>query len=79
MSTYLLDHAWAGERERLDALSAVFDPGTVRVLEEVGVSAGWRCLGGDPLDRAGAPQRKTAGSVAGHSPGRYRRPGSVST
>jgi SAM-dependent methyltransferase len=44
MSTYLLDHAWAGERERLDALSAVFDPGTLRVLEEVGVSAGWRCL-----------------------------------
>ncbi len=44
MSTYLLDHAWAGERERLEGLSAVFDPGTVRVLEEVGVASGWRCL-----------------------------------
>ena len=44
MSTYLLDHAWAGERERLEGLSAVFDPGTFRVLEEVGVSPGWRCL-----------------------------------
>jgi SAM-dependent methyltransferase len=44
VSAYLLDHAWAGERERLEGLSAVFDPGTARVLEEVGVASGWRCL-----------------------------------
>jgi hypothetical protein len=40
VSTYLLDHAWAGERERLEGLSAVFDPGTFRVLEEVGSAQG---------------------------------------
>lgn len=44
MSNYLLDHGWAGERERLDGLGAVFDPGTVRHLESVGVGPGWRCL-----------------------------------
>lgn len=66
MSTYLLDHGWAGERERLDGLSAVFDPGTFRVLDEVGVGPGWRCLevGGGAgsvarwlSDRAGAKGR----------------------
>lgn len=42
--TYLLDHGWAGERERLEALAAMFDPGTRRHLSAVGLGPGWRCL-----------------------------------
>lgn len=44
MTNYLLDHAWAGERERLDGLGVVFDPGTIGHLEHIGVGPGWRCL-----------------------------------
>jgi hypothetical protein len=44
VTNYLLDHAWAGERERLDGLGVVFDPGTIGHLERVGVGPGWRCL-----------------------------------
>jgi SAM-dependent methyltransferase len=44
VSTYLLDHGWSGERERLDGLGSVFDSGTVREFEAVGVGPGWRCL-----------------------------------
>lgn len=44
MTAYLLDHGWSGERERLDGLGSVFDPGTIREFDAVGVSAGWRCL-----------------------------------
>lgn len=44
VTNYLLDHAWTGERERLDGLGVVFDPGTIQHLEHVGVGPGWRCL-----------------------------------
>jgi len=44
VTNYLLDHAWAGERERLDGLGVVFDPGTIGHLEHIGVGPGWRCL-----------------------------------
>src|SRR5437773_5494354 len=42
---------WAGtmaptetERQRLRALSDIYDPDTVRHLEDLGVGVGWRCL-----------------------------------
>ncbi|MBL7490834.1 methyltransferase domain-containing protein [Frankia sp. AgB1.9] len=34
----------AAERARLGAMAAVCDPTTVRVLDELDVAAGWRCL-----------------------------------
>ncbi|HKE72623.1 MAG TPA: GNAT family N-acetyltransferase [Acidimicrobiales bacterium] len=42
--SYILDTADAGERRRLDAQSALWDPGTIRALTATGVTAGWRCL-----------------------------------
>ena len=42
--TYLLDHGWSRERERLEALAATFDPGTRRHLSAPGLAPGWRCL-----------------------------------
>ena len=42
--TYLLDHGWSRERERLEALAATFDPGTQRHLSATGLGPGWRCL-----------------------------------
>lgn len=44
MSTYVFDQAWEKERERLANLESWLDPGTIRHLEEIGVSEGWRCL-----------------------------------
>ncbi len=41
---YLLDSAWAQERERLALLERQQDPGTIRHLEALGVGPGWRCL-----------------------------------
>jgi SAM-dependent methyltransferase len=43
-SVYLLDNAGREAPRRFDALSALFDPGTIRHLEDRGVSAGWNCL-----------------------------------
>ena len=42
--TYAFDNALAAQRERLDTLEALFDPGTIRQLEARGVAPGWRCL-----------------------------------
>jgi len=42
--TYAFDNALAMQRERLDMLEALFDPGTMRHLEALGVAPGWRCL-----------------------------------
>jgi SAM-dependent methyltransferase len=42
--TYAFDNALAVQRERLDMLEALFDPGTIRHLEGLGVQPGWRCL-----------------------------------
>lgn len=43
-SGYLLDNAAHEAWARLASLSALFDAGTVRHLEECGVVGGWRCL-----------------------------------
>src|SRR5438093_4258585 len=44
MSTYVFDNSWEKERERLASLESLYDPGTVRRLESVGVGPGWKCL-----------------------------------
>jgi SAM-dependent methyltransferase len=41
---YLFTNDWADARHRLNLLEEVFDPGTIRHLEHLGVSSGWRCL-----------------------------------
>jgi SAM-dependent methyltransferase len=41
---YLYDAGWALERKRLQAIEALFDLTTQRVLERVGLADGWRCL-----------------------------------
>jgi SAM-dependent methyltransferase len=44
-SRYVFDNAAEREaRERFAALPRLYDPGTVRYLEALGVAAGWRCL-----------------------------------
>jgi|SRR5271165_4313374 len=43
-SKYLLDNAGAEASARFAALSAIFDPGTIRHLEDGGVGPGWHCL-----------------------------------
>lgn len=43
MSSSIFDSEWPRERERLEALSAIFDPGTIRYLEQIGTQKGWRC------------------------------------
>jgi SAM-dependent methyltransferase len=42
--TYAFDNAVAVQRQRLGALSALLDAGTVRHLDALGVAPGWRCL-----------------------------------
>ena len=41
---YALENSAAQARDRFVALSALFDAGTIRHLEERGVSSGWHCL-----------------------------------
>lgn len=43
-SRYLLDNATREAPIRFAALSALFDPGTIRHLQERGVRRGWHCL-----------------------------------
>ena len=43
-SGYALDNAAREASSRFDALAAMYDPGTIRHLEERGVSSGWQCL-----------------------------------
>ena len=43
-SDYALDNAGREASSRFDALAAMYDPGTIRHLEERGVSSGWQCL-----------------------------------
>lgn len=40
----MYDQAWEQERTRLAGLEAGLDPGTIRLLEQIGVGPGWRCL-----------------------------------
>ncbi|HYW40110.1 MAG TPA: class I SAM-dependent methyltransferase [Terriglobales bacterium] len=65
-STYLLDNAGKQAPARFAALSALFDSGTIRHLEDRGVAPGWHCLevgGGSGsiaiwlADRVGATER----------------------
>jgi SAM-dependent methyltransferase len=41
--TYVFDNSWQQERRRLGALETIWDPWTIRNLENVGVGQGWRC------------------------------------
>lgn len=43
-STYSLDNSSREAPARFDALSGMFDRGTIRHLEDRGISEGWRCL-----------------------------------
>jgi SAM-dependent methyltransferase len=43
-SIYTLDNAGKEASARFDALAAMYDPVTIRHLEERGVSSGWHCL-----------------------------------
>jgi SAM-dependent methyltransferase len=64
---YVLDPAWHAERERLDSLTRIYDPGTLRLCDEIGVGAGWHCLdagaGTGSLALALAERVGPAGSV----------------
>ena len=42
--TYALDNSSRETPARFDALSGMFDRGTIRHLEDRGVSESWRCL-----------------------------------
>jgi SAM-dependent methyltransferase len=42
--TYLFDHAWKHEAERLAAIEWSLDGYTISCLSTIGVEAGWRCL-----------------------------------
>jgi SAM-dependent methyltransferase len=55
VTTYSLDQQWHRERERLQGIEALWDPGTKAVIERLGLAPGWRCL------EVGAG----AGSIAG--------------
>jgi SAM-dependent methyltransferase len=67
MSNYLLDNAWEQQRQRLAGLEAWFDPGTIRHLAALGVTAGWHCLevggGGGSIARWLSHQVGPTGSV----------------
>ncbi len=73
MGRYVFEHSWEGERARLAMLEEIFDPGTVRHLDALGVGPGWRCLevgaGAGSVarwlcDRVGAGGRVVATDVA---------------
>jgi SAM-dependent methyltransferase len=42
--SYLFDHAWHAEHERLLAMERIFDPMTFAHLDQLGVGDGWHCL-----------------------------------
>ncbi len=67
MPTYALDNAWQRARQRLTALEAWLDPGTICHLEARGVAPGWHCL------EVGAG----GGSIASWLGGRVGASGSV--
>jgi SAM-dependent methyltransferase len=43
-AAYAFDNAHELQRERLQALEAALDAGTIRVLQGCGIQPGWRCL-----------------------------------
>jgi SAM-dependent methyltransferase len=44
VSTYLYDAGWRQERERLAGIESLWDPGTIRHLEALGIGEGRSCL-----------------------------------
>jgi SAM-dependent methyltransferase len=44
VESYVFDNAGAEASTRFSALTTVFDPGTIRHLENIRVSTGWHCL-----------------------------------
>jgi 2-polyprenyl-3-methyl-5-hydroxy-6-metoxy-1,4-benzoquinol methylase len=44
MADYVLSDADRAHRARLDSIAAPADVGSVRLLRELGVSSGWRCV-----------------------------------
>jgi SAM-dependent methyltransferase len=44
MTTYVFDPAWHKERDRLGALESLFDGSSRRLLADLGIREGWRCL-----------------------------------
>lgn len=64
---YALDTDWHAERARLDSLTALYDPGTLAILERLGLGPGWRCLdvgaGTGTLAQALAERVAPSGSV----------------
>lgn len=44
MSAYIFSQGYPGERERLDAMARMWDPGTMRLVEALEIGAGQRCL-----------------------------------
>jgi SAM-dependent methyltransferase len=69
---YVFENAWQAGRDRLAAAEELLDPGTIRHLESLGVSRGWRCLevgaGGGSVarwlcDRVGSEGHVTATDI----------------
>jgi SAM-dependent methyltransferase len=44
MSQYIFDNAAAQTKQRFQSLESLFDPRTIRALEDTGIEPGWRCL-----------------------------------
>ena len=44
MSTYAFDQAWQREHSRLTALESLFDTRSRRLMDDLGLRTGWRCL-----------------------------------
>jgi SAM-dependent methyltransferase len=42
--TYLIEPTWSGELERLRYLEELSDPGTHRIIRQLGLQPGWECL-----------------------------------
>jgi SAM-dependent methyltransferase len=64
---YIFDNSAIQTRDRLGTLSSIFDPGTIRHLEERGLSADWNCLevggGGGTIVRWLAEKVGRSGSI----------------
>jgi SAM-dependent methyltransferase len=43
-TAYTFDNSGAETATRFAALATIFDPGTIRHLDEIGIGKGWRCL-----------------------------------
>ncbi|WP_019927387.1 methyltransferase domain-containing protein [Nocardia sp. BMG111209] len=57
--TYVLNQSFPSERARLEALARLWDAGTMRLVEEIGLGPGMRCL------EAGAGTGSVAAALAG--------------